>query len=95
MKGAKMKKFETERFKFFTHKECEYFPCHEGIAEEDFNCLFCFCPLYTLGSECGGRIKYLEDGTKDCSDCLIPHRKGGYEYICNKWKEVSALADKE
>ena len=24
-------------FSFFQNKECEYFPCHEGIPEEEFN----------------------------------------------------------
>ena len=33
---------KTENFKFFSHRQCEYFPCHQlkgGMAEEDFNCL--------------------------------------------------------
>ena len=42
----------SEYYKFFQNKKCEYFPCHKGIPEEDFNCLFCYCPLYTLG-KCG------------------------------------------
>ena len=37
----------SEYYKFFQNKKCEYFPCHKGIPEEDFNCLFCYCPLYT------------------------------------------------
>ena len=40
----------------FTHKECEYYPCHEVSDPEQFNCLFCFCPLYSLGSRCGGKF---------------------------------------
>ena len=42
------------RYSFVQHKECEFFPCHETAHPEDFNCLFCYCPLYTLGSKCGG-----------------------------------------
>lgn len=30
--------------RFFENRECKYFPCHKGL--EDFNCLFCYCPLY-------------------------------------------------
>ncbi len=60
-------------YEFFQHKDCEYFPCHQGIAEEDFNCLFCYCPLYALGDKCGGDFVYLDNGVKDCSNCLRPH----------------------
>lgn len=60
---------------FFQHTDCEYFPCHSGIAPEEFNCLFCYCPLYALGDKCGGDFVYLENGIKDCSNCLKPHRR--------------------
>ena len=39
-------KMETENFKFFQHKACEFFPCHETKDIDNFNCLFCYCPLY-------------------------------------------------
>ena len=39
----------SENFKFFQHRECEFFPCHENANAETFNCLFCYCPLYALG----------------------------------------------
>lgn len=66
---------------FFRHEACEYFPCHEGLAPEAFNCLFCYCPLYPLGERCGGDFVMLESGVKDCSGCLIPHRRENYEKI--------------
>ena len=44
---------KKEGFDFFQNRACEYFPCHKGVADEDFNCLFCYCPLYLLGDECG------------------------------------------
>ena len=28
-------------YQFIQNRACEYFPCHKGVAEEDFNCLFC------------------------------------------------------
>ena len=40
--------------------------------------LFCYCPLYTLGDKCGGNFRYLDNGIKDCSDCLYPHFKENY-----------------
>ncbi|MBQ2287528.1 MAG: hypothetical protein II251_02280 [Lachnospiraceae bacterium] len=55
---------------------------------EDFNCKFCFCPLYLLGTECGGNYTYLENGIKDCSSCLIPHQDKGYEYVLSKLKSI-------
>ena len=51
----------SEYYKFFQNKKCEYFPCHKGIPEADFNCLFCYCPLYTLGKSCGGNCEYLKN----------------------------------
>ena len=62
-----------KKFSFFQHRDCEYFPCHTGVAEEEFNCLFCYCPLYCLGENCGGDFVYLEDGTKSCLNCAFPH----------------------
>ena len=74
-------------FKFFSHKECEYFPCHKVKDSENFNCLFCYCPLYLLGDKCGGNFTYTKDGIKDCSNCLIPHKKENYDYITGRLQE--------
>ncbi len=43
------KYWEDKEYAYFSHKKCEYFPCHKGADPEDFNCLFCYCPLYALG----------------------------------------------
>ena len=85
----------TENFKFFQHRECEFFPCHETNDEENFNCLFCYCPLYALGENCGGNFKYTEDGIKDCSDCMVPHRRKNYEYIMNKFDDIVEITRKK
>lgn len=74
-------------YKFFCNKECEYFPCHKVENPDDFNCLFCYCPLYTLGKECGGNPTFLENGVKDCSNCTFPHKKQNYEKIINAMKK--------
>ncbi len=80
----------SENYKKFQNKACEYFPCHKNISEEDFNCLFCYCPLYALKDRCGGNFK-ITHGIKDCSDCTIPHGKNSYEYIMSKMNEIIEL----
>ena len=82
------KKPEECAYSFTQHTACEFFPCHKTSHPEDFNCLFCYCPLYTLGSKCGGNFRYLENGVKDCSDCLLPHGRGSYSYIKSKYPEL-------
>ena len=79
-------------YRFYQNRECEYFPCHKVGNEEEFNCLFCFCPLYALGSGCGGNCSYTKEGIKDCSACLLPHSPKGYDYITDKFKEVAEIA---
>ena len=69
------KYWEDKEYAYFSHKKCEYFPCHKGADPEDFNCLFCYCPLYALGDKCGGNFKYNEKGFKDCTNCQLPHKK--------------------
>lgn len=72
---------------FFQNIECEYFPCHEAIEKSNFNCLFCYCPLYALGNSCNGNYTYTEKGVKDCSNCIVPHDKNNYELILQRIKE--------
>ena len=78
----------SENYKFFQNSKCEFFPCHEIEDEKDFNCLFCYCPLYMLGEDCGGNFIYTESGIKDCSNCLVPHGKYSYSYIMEKMELV-------
>ena len=68
-------------YKFFENRECEFFPCHRLENGEEFNCLFCYCPLYALGKECGGNPVFLENGVKDCTLCTFPHKKQNYEKV--------------
>ena len=79
-------------YDFFQNRECEYFPCHPGADKETFSCLFCYCPLYALGDRCGGCFTYTEKGIKDCSGCLIPHRRENYEKILEQLQQVIELA---
>ena len=73
--------------RFFANRECEYFPCHPEADPERFNCLFCYCPLYLMGEKCGGNFTYTPGGIKDCSACLLPHRRENYSYIVGKLME--------
>lgn len=83
-----------EHYQFFQNKECEYFPCHAGADPETFNCLFCYCPLYALGQDCGGNCKYTDQGVKDCSFCLKPHAPGGYDAVMEAFPKIAQLARK-
>ncbi len=86
--------WEDKEFSFFSHTKCEYFPCHKTNDPENFNCLFCYCPLYALGDACGGNFLYTESGVKDCSGCGIPHERKNYGYITGKYQEIMELAKK-
>lgn len=85
---------ESRKYASFTHRECECFPCHAGVEEPDFNCLFCYCPLYLLGKECGGNYQYTEGGIKDCSHCTFPHRKENFDAVLRKLKEMQGGVDR-
>lgn len=68
-------------YRFFENRECKYFPCHEGL--EDFNCLFCYCPLYGR-EKCPGNPQYMEKDSgmlKVCTDCIFPHRPENYDVM--------------
>ena len=81
-------------YDFFQNRECEYFPCHRDADPDTFSCLFCYCPLYALGDRCGGNFTHLENGIKDCSGCLRPHRRENYEQIISKLPDIMELAKK-
>lgn len=81
--------------RYFQNRDCTYFPCHKGADTDNFNCLFCYCPLYALGDKCGGAFSYTENGVKDCSHCLKPHRAENYDVILEKMTQVLELAKKE
>ena len=78
---------------FFTNRACEHFPCHEGIDERDFNCLFCYCPLYALGPDCGGNFTYTKSGRKNCKNCALPHvRENGVKLVSARYEQLAELA---
>ncbi|WP_084448487.1 cysteine-rich small domain-containing protein [Desulfovibrio inopinatus] len=71
-------------FKYYKNTSCRYYPCHECDPQADFNCLFCFCPLYFF-PDCGGNPQ-LRGAVKDCSQCTLPHSTAGYDHIVAKLK---------
>ena len=75
---------------YFCNQQCEYFPCHDNVDKEAFNCLFCYCPLY-LKPVCPGTPSYIIGAAgqriRDCSSCSFPHIPANYDKI------VAALTD--
>lgn len=88
------KYWKGKQYAFFNHKDCEYFPCHKTTDPENFNCLFCYCPLYALGDRCGGNFRYTKEGIKDCSKCGLPHKRDNFGYITGKYNEIMEIAKK-
>ena len=86
--------WEGKEYSFVCHKECEYFPCHKTNDPDNFNCLFCYCPLYALGDACGGNFRFTEKGIKDCTNCLLPHVRKNYGYVTGKYSEIMEVAGK-
>ncbi len=78
---------------FFRNTACEYFPCHEGVDESEFNCLFCYCPLYALGPHCGGNFTYTKKGVKDCTACtLLHHGSDGARIVMERFGLLNEMA---
>ncbi len=93
VKGTVAKAVRYEGHVFFANRDCKYFPCHEGIDEDEFNCLFCYCPLYALGPHCGGNFTYTEKGRKNCKNCALLHvRDNGAAIVAAHYEQLAQLA---
>ena len=79
--------------RYFSNKECKYYPCHES-NEAEFNCLFCYCPLYFLGDKCGGNFTVSSSGRKSCVNCRFPHNPDNYDLIMSKLKDNPVMINK-
>lgn len=90
-----MEHWEGKHYSFYQNRDCEYFPCHAGADPENFNCLFCYCPLYALGDQCGGAFRYTEKGRKDCTHCLFPHRRENYGKVNERFADIAKLAERK
>jgi Zn-finger protein len=45
----------------------------------------CYCPLSPY-EDCDGNYKILDNGWKDCSDCVIPHYD--YDFVIDKLRKL-------
>lgn len=70
---------------YFSNSHCKYFVCHRNMDKDNFNCLFCFCPLFYL-EDCGGSYIITSNGIKDCSNCNFPHFAENYVKVLKKIK---------
>ena len=79
--------------RFFNNRDCKYFPCHKDENNPHdsqqgnhwyMNCLFCYCPLYSIGEECGGKFAFNDEGVKCCKNCYFPHKPESYDVIVEK-----------
>lgn len=68
-----------DTYKFIQNKACKYWMCHEGVKEENFSCLFCYCPWFY---HCGSKEEV------DCKECIIPHEQGSYAMILQGIHEI-------
>jgi nicotinate-nucleotide--dimethylbenzimidazole phosphoribosyltransferase len=92
--GIVSKGARGHRYPFATNRACPYFPCHDDLDPAEFNCLFCYCPLYALGPRCGGRFRYTDAGVKDCTPCSLPHQgDAGTELVKRHFKDLADLAN--
>lgn len=84
--------------RFFKNTACAFFPCHTDLNSADFNCLFCYCPLYSR-SVCPGNPTFIkkEDGRiiKRCTDCIFPHKPENYDRIMSLLKTQKPNIDFE
>ena len=70
-------------YKYLKNIDCKYFPCHKGMLGEEFNCLFCYCPMNRF-EDCPGNPVFRESKgrrIKDCSHCTFPHEPENYEAV--------------
>ena len=70
---------ERNNSKFFQNRDCEYWMCHEGVDEDTFSCLFCYCPWFY---HCGSKE------LTPCETCTVPHHGDSYDMIIRGIKAI-------
>lgn len=84
-------KIKTNTDNLNLRTNCYWYPCHNNITDEEYDCRMCYCPLY---KECstvnntkwgGYNLKYTDkDGNEKevfaCENCTIFHKKKNIEY---------------
>lgn len=79
---------------FFSTKNVNFFPVIKQSIPKISTAYSVIVPSMALGSHCGGNFRWLENGIKDCSRCLLPHARSSYSYVTQKFSEISKLAMK-
>lgn len=75
--------------RYFENRNCDYYPCHDGIDE--MNCIFCFCPMYHM-KDCPGNPSYIQTEKKilkSCMNCTFPHHAKNYDEIMCRIKAAN------
>ena len=49
---------------------------------------FLLLPALRFGPHCGGAFQYKENGIKDCTNCLFPHRRENYQKVIARYKDI-------
>ena len=83
--------WEGKEYSFFSHKKCEYFPCHKGADPEELQLPVLLLSAVRAGREMRREFPYTENGIKDCTGCLVPHRRENYGYITGKYRELAQM----
>lgn len=78
---------------------CYYYPCHQGISKEEYDCRQCYCSLY---EECSTNNNTLFGGywlekndirVFACENCNVVHRKKYVGFILNMKKEGKSSSE--
>jgi len=80
-------------YNYFENHNCCFYPCHPDSIY-GHNCMFCRCPLYhdddCIGIKNGDGVM-LDNGIKDCSQCVYPHEYKNAEYLSNYMENDNEL----
>ena len=80
--------WEGKEYSYFSHKKCEFFPCHKNADPDDFKLSVLLLPAICLGEKCGGNFRYTERELKTAQNCMLPHKRKNYGYVTGKYQEL-------
>ena len=81
----------TENYKFFQHKDCEFFPCTRLINRRISTA--CSAIVLCMRSATNAwNFQYTDTGFKDCTNCMFPHVRSNYEKILERYQDIIAVA---
>ena len=84
-------------YRYFKNDQCKYYPCHKIEEGQDFNCLFCYCPMNCY-TDCLGTPNYITRASgkriKDCTNCTFPHIPENYDHIIQELRILQLLSNR-